>query len=103
MNDSSIGFIGLGNVAYEFAKSFYNTKNSKLIAIASKTPDKLSKFKNEFNIKSNNCYDDYEKLLNSPELDVVYITLPNTLHFDWTMQAINKNKKILKYSNYSNK
>ena len=89
------GIIGLGNVAYEFAKSFYNTKNSKLIAIASKTPDKLSKFKNEFNIKSNNCYDDYEKLLNSAEIDVVYITLPNTLHFDWTMQAINKDKKIL--------
>jgi len=89
------GIIGLGNVAYEFAKSFYNTKNSKLIAIASKTPDKLSKFKNEFNIKSNNCYDDYEKLLNSDEIDVVYITLPNTLHFDWTMQAINKDKKIL--------
>lgn len=89
------GIIGLGNVAYEFAKSFHNTKNAKLTAIASKTPDKLLKFKNEFNIDSNNCYDDYEKLLNSAEIDVVYITLPNTLHFDWTMQAINRGKKIL--------
>ena len=36
------GIIGLGNVAHEFAKSFYNTKNAKLIAIASKSENKLS-------------------------------------------------------------
>jgi len=89
------GIIGLGNVAHGFAKSLHNTKNAKLTAIASKTPDKLFKFKNEFNINPNNCYDDYEKLLNSAEIDVVYITLPNTFHFHWTMQAIKKDKRIL--------
>ena len=89
------GIIGLGNIAYRFAKSFDNTKNAKLTAIASKTPDKLSKFKNEFNINSNNCYDDYEKLLNSTDVDIVYITLPHTFHFNWVMQAIEKKKKIL--------
>ena len=89
------GIIGLGNIAHTFAKSFDKTKNAKLIAIASKTPEKLSKFKNEFNINSNDCYDNYEKLLNSSEVDIVYITLPNTFHFHFLMQAIKKNKKIL--------
>ena len=89
------GIIGLGNVAHGFAKSLQKTKNAKLTAIASKTPDKLSKFKNEFNINSNNCYDDYEKLLNSADVDIVYITLPHTFHFDWVMQAIKKDKRIL--------
>ena len=89
------GIIGLGNVANVFAKSLQKTKNAKLTAIASKTPDKLSKFKNEFNINSNDCFDDYEKLLNFAEVDIVYITLPNTLHFYWTMEAIKKNKRIL--------
>jgi predicted dehydrogenase len=89
------GIIGLGNVAHGFAKTFDNTQNAKLTAIASKTPHKLSKFKNEFNINSNNCYDDYEKLLNCVEVDIVYITLPNTFHFYWIMQAIKKDKKIL--------
>ena len=42
------GIIGLGNIAYGFSKSFDITKNAKLTAVASKTPDKLSKFKNEF-------------------------------------------------------
>ena len=89
------GIIGLGNVAHGFAKSFDNTKNAKLKAIASKSPDKLSKFKKEFNINSSNCYDDYGKLLNSSEVDIVYITLPNTFHFQWIKEAINKDKKIL--------
>ena len=89
------GIIGLGNVAHGFAKSLQKTKNVKLTAIASKTPDKLSKFKKEFNINSNNCFDDYEKLLNSAEVDVIYITLPNTFHFHWAMEAIKKNKRIL--------
>ena len=89
------GIIGLGNVAHGFAKSLQKTKNAKLTAIASKTPDKLSKFKNEFNVSSNNCFDDYEKLLNFAEVDIVYITLPNTLHFHWTMEAIKKDKRIL--------
>ena len=96
MNDTiKWGIIVLGNVAYEFAKSFHSTKNAKLTAIASKTPDKLSKFKNEFDINPNNCFEDYEKLLNSPEIDIVYITLPNTFHFFWTIQAIKNNKRIL--------
>ena len=89
------GIIGLGNVAHGFANSFDNINNAKLIAIASKTPDRLSNFKNEFNIDSDNCFDDYEKLLDSDNVDVVYITLPNTFHFQWVMQAIKKDKKIL--------
>ena len=89
------GIIGLGNVAHGFANSFDNINNAKLIAIASKTPDRLSNFKNEFNIDSDNCFDDYEKLLDSDDVDVVYITLPNTFHFQWVMQAIKKDKKIL--------
>ena len=64
------GIIGLGNVAHEFAKSFYNIKNAKLIAIASKTHNKLSKFKDEFNIDPNNCYGEYEKLLKDNHHDI---------------------------------
>ena len=39
------GIIGLGNIAYQFAKSFYNTNNSKLIAAASLSASKLDIFK----------------------------------------------------------
>ena len=89
------GIIGLGNVAHEFAKSFYNTKNAKLIAIASKSENKLSKFKANFNIDSNNCHNDYEKLLNNNKVDIVYIALPNSLHYEWVHKSLEFKKHIL--------
>tara|TARA_B100001057_G_scaffold246100_1_gene246422 strand:- start:834 stop:1862 length:1029 start_codon:yes stop_codon:yes gene_type:complete len=89
------GIIGLGNVAHEFAKSFYNTKNAKLIAIASKSENKLSKFKANFNIDTNNCHNDYEKLLNNNKVDIVYIALPNSLHYEWVHKSLEFKKHIL--------
>ena len=89
------GIIGLGNVAHEFAKSFYNIKKAKLIAIASKTQNKLSKFKDEFNIDSNYCYDEYEKLLKNNEVDIVYIALPNNFHNEWIYRSLELKKHVL--------
>ena len=89
------GIIGLGNVAHEFAKSFYNIKKAKLIAIASKTQNKLSKFKDEFNIDTNYCYDEYEKLLKNNEVDIIYISLPNSFHNEWIFRSIELKKHVL--------
>ena len=89
------GIIGLGNVAHEFANSFYNTNNAKLIAIASKSQNKLSKFKVNFNTDTIYCHDEYEKLLNNNEVDIVYIALPNSLHYEWVYKSLNLKKHIL--------
>ena len=89
------GIIGLGNVAHEFAKSFYNTKNAKLIAIASKSQNKLSKFRENFNIDISDCHNDYEKLLNNNKVDIVYIALPNSLHYEWVKKSLDFKKHIL--------
>ena len=51
------GIIGLGNIALEFAKSFINVDNADLIAVASLSHKKLSKFKQEFNINNEKLYD----------------------------------------------
>ena len=89
------GIIGLGNIAHEFANSFYNTKNAKLIAIASKSQNKLSRFRANLNIDINNCYNDYENLLKNNKVDIVYIALPNSLHYPWALKSLNFKKHIL--------
>ncbi len=88
------GILGLGNIAYEFAKSFYNTNNSKLIAVASRSNDKLNIFKKEFNISNEYLFTDYEKLINNKDVDVVYIALPNTLHYQWILKILDAKKNI---------
>ena len=89
------GIIGLGNIALEFAKSFNNVDNADLIAVASTTHQKLTKFKQEFNIKKENLYNNYEKLIENKNIDIIYIALPNTFHFDWVLKNVEKKRNIL--------
>ena len=50
------GIIGLGAVAYEFAKGFKDSKNAELFGIASKNENKIDKFKKDFVINKNYCF-----------------------------------------------
>ena len=89
------GIIGLGNIAYQFAKSFYNTNNAKLIAVASLSASKLDIFKKEFKIFDEYVFNEYEKLINNKNIDIVYIALPNSFHDDWILKALDLKKNIL--------
>ena len=62
------GIIGLGKVAKEFAQSFSYVENSNLVGIASKSLDKISYFKNKFNIQDKFCFNNYEDLTDDEKL-----------------------------------
>ena len=86
------GVIGLGNIAQKFLESFSKIQNSNLLAVASKDPAKLECSKKKFKIKNEFTFCDYEKLIKCKEIDIVYISLPNSLHFYWIKKCIeNKN------------
>ena len=87
------GLIGLGNISKIFAEAFQNTKNSNLLAIASKNEQKLHSFKNEYLISRDFCFDDYEKLIKCDKVDVVYISLPNSFHKEWIDKCFFYKKK----------
>ncbi len=89
------GIIGLGNIAQTFSEGFLNVKNGRLLAISSSNASKLEYFKNKYEINDNYIFKKYEDLLNCKDIDVVYIALPNNLHFEWIIKAIKSNKKIL--------
>ena len=77
------GIIGLGNIAQTFSEAFNDANNSKLLAVSSNNSIKLEKFKNRFNINQKYIFSSYEDLLNCEDVDIIYITLPNSLHYDW--------------------
>ena len=89
------GIIGLGSIATKFADGFKNSENAKLIAISSKNSNKLKKFKEQFKINENYCFDDYKNLLKCNDVDIIYIALPNSLHHEWIIECIKNNKKVL--------
>ena len=86
------GIIGLGGIAQNFSKGFFDSMNAKLIAISSKNPKKIEKFKDQFNIEQKFTFKNYEDLIDCKEVDIVYIALPNSLHYRWIIEALNKKK-----------
>ena len=88
------GLIGLGNASFNLASEFKNTNNSELIAIASKTKDKLEQFK-KFNISNQNAYSDYDNIFKNNDIDVIFIGLPNSMHEHFCLRALEYNKNVL--------
>ena len=66
--------------------------NAEIIAIASRT-DKVHAAALELEIPK--AYESYEELLDDPEVDAVYIPLPNHLHKEWVIRSARKGKHIL--------
>jgi predicted dehydrogenase len=69
------------------------SKRSNLLAIASRSQESAAAFAQKWNIPR--AYDSYEALLADPEIDVIYIPLPNHLHVEWTLKALEAGKHVL--------
>ena len=95
MKQINWGIIGLGNIAQKFSEGFINVPNSNLFAIASKNKIKLNNFKKKFNLDEQYSFNNYDDLLKCKEVDIIYITLPNFLHYDWILKCIEHKKSIL--------
>ena len=68
-------------------------ENCELTAIAGRSMEKALAFKEEFGFEK--AYDSYEALLNDPEIEAVYIPLPNEMHCEWAVKAARAKKHIL--------
>lgn len=89
------GLIGLGNISNIIAEAFQSTKNSNLLAIASKNNEKLYSFKKRYLIQDDFCFKNYENLIKCDKVDVVYISLPNSFHKEWIDKCLFYKKKFL--------
>ena len=89
------GIIGLGNIAQNFSDSFQEVRNANLLAISSNNPIKLEKFQKKYDIDKKFTFNQYEKLLQCEEIDVVYITLPHSFHYEWIIKSLESNKRVV--------
>ncbi|WDL95654.1 Gfo/Idh/MocA family protein [Alicyclobacillus sp. ALC3] len=88
------GIIGTARIAAEQVVPALNrARNTKLQAVASRSLDRAKTFARNHGIPS--YYGSYDELLQDPEVDAVYISLPNHLHAQWSIRAAQSGKHIL--------
>ena len=89
------GIIGPGSIANNFADALMSCYSGELKGIASRSEDRLNNFGNKYNINESFRFSNYDDLLNSEDIDAVYISTPHTFHADLTIKAAGKGKHIL--------
>ena len=81
--------VGLGHIAQvavlpAFAHA---TENSEVTALVTDDPTKAKELSKKYCVEAVHSYQDYDHLLNSGEIDAVYIALPNNMHRDFSVAA----------------
>jgi len=69
------------------------SRRSRLAAVASRTSEAAEVYARKWGIPT--AYGSYEGLLADPNVDVVYIPLPNHLHTEWAVKAMQAGKHVL--------
>lgn len=87
------GIIGTGGIAHAFASDFRYVKSGVLSAVASRKKDTADQFANQFDIEL--AFNDYFSLINSQQVDVIYIATPHVYHYDLVKACILAGKAVL--------
>jgi len=88
------GVLGYARIARLYLiPAMMEAKNAIPYAIASTNPAKLQEAQKTFGFVK--AYSDYDSLLLDPDVDAVYIPLPNSLHKEWTIKAAKAGKHVL--------
>ncbi len=87
------GILGPGRIAPRIVRALDGNPRGSLHAVASRDGDRAAAFAARHGAVR--AHAGYEALLADPEIDVVYIALPNALHATWTIQALEAGKHVL--------
>lgn len=87
------GVLGAANIARQFIAAVANSSLVKVTAVASRDVAKGKAFAREVGVAR--ACGSYEELLNDPDIDAVYVPLPNSLHAEWSIRAVEAGKHVL--------
>ena len=90
--------VGLGSLAInQILPAFAKCEKSKVVALVSGHPDKAQKLAARYGVspKAIYNYQNYDSLKDNPEVDVVYVVLPNSMHAEYTIRAHQAGKHVL--------
>ncbi|MEJ1240000.1 Gfo/Idh/MocA family oxidoreductase [Chryseolinea sp. T2] len=92
-----IALVGLGYYSKDLlAPALQLTKHCKLAGIVSGTPSKIESWQKQYNLPDKNCYsyDSFDSVANNPDIDVIYVVLPPSMHAEYSIRAAKAGKHV---------
>ena len=93
------GILGTAGISARFLAGASETREAEVVAVGSRTAERGAAFAAANGI--GRSHSSYDGLLADPEVEAVYICLPNALHHHWTLRALAAGKHVLCEKPYS--
>ena len=92
-----VALMGLGGYANIVAKAMQSSKKAKVVGVISGTPSKIKDWQEKYSIPEKNCYnyETYHQIKDNPDIDIVYVVLPNSMHAEFTIRAAKAGKHVI--------
>jgi D-xylose 1-dehydrogenase (NADP+, D-xylono-1,5-lactone-forming) len=87
------GIISTARINRKFLAGARQSSALEILAVASRERASAERYAAENGIER--AYGGYDALLADPDVDAVYISLPNSMHVEWTIRALEAGKHVL--------
>ncbi len=92
-----VALVGLGYYNTDLlAPALQLTEKCELKGIVTGSPEKIPIWQEKYGIKDKNVYNykNYDDIANNPDIDVIYVVLPPSMHREYTVRGANTGKHI---------
>jgi D-xylose 1-dehydrogenase (NADP+, D-xylono-1,5-lactone-forming) len=93
------GLLGTGDITNKVVRGARRSPRLTFVAVGSRTQERADEYAAAHDVPR--AHGSYDALLADPDVEAVYISLPNSLHHEWTMHALRAGKHVLCEKPYS--
>ncbi len=93
-----VALVGLGGYARgQLAPALLETRHCRLAGVVTGTPSKGEQWRRQYNLPENAVYsyETFERIADNPDIDIIYIVVPNGLHAEFTIRAARAGKHVI--------
>ena len=92
-----VAIMGIGTYGNIIARALQATTKAKLVGVVSGSPEKVKDWQTKYGIPDKNVYnyDNFENIKNNPDIDAIYVIVPNFLHKPYVLRAAKTGKHVI--------
>ena len=87
------GILATGNIAHQFADGLADSTRTCISAVGSRKQQAADAFAQRYSVP--HSYGSYDALLADGTVDAIYLSLPNSMHHEWTIKSLRAGKHVL--------